>query len=452
MTERLGRPLEPVVVGPRTKGLRLRGETAGDGLMIGTATIDDGPFGLPLLTLQTGALDHNVAVMARAVREAGEAAGAPGSVEHAPHVKTHMSAQIFSRQLAAGAWGATVATPNQLRVVRDWGTRRVLLANELTDPDEITWVRDDLERDEDAELWLYVDSVQGLTMLSRGLAGAGTDVRARLGVLVEVGVTDGRTGVRSRADALGLARAVRTSGLTLRGVAGYEGSVAGESTPETREQVADYLRGLRDVAEQLVAEGLVEGGDVVVSAGGSAFVDVVLQVLPGAFPAGGPAAGHTPRVVVRSGSYVVHDHGHYAHLDAFSRVPGAEPLHAAATVWGSVVSVPEPGLVLVGLGRRDVPYDLDLPRALWLRSRADDGRTLGAPLELARATVTDLNDEHLYLRIDPDAPTLAPETTHVRPGDVMGFGISHPCTLFDKWRVAIVVDGDRPLGLVQLDF
>ncbi|GMA25002.1 hypothetical protein GCM10025864_27610 [Luteimicrobium album] len=40
----------------------------------------------------------------------------------------------------------------------------------------------------------------------------------------------------------------------------------------------------------------------------------------------------------------------------------------------------------------------------------------------------------------------------MHPGDVIGFGISHPCTLFDKWRVGIVVDGDRPLGLVSFDF
>nr|WP_284295051.1 hypothetical protein [Luteimicrobium album] len=106
----------------------------------------------------------------------------------------------------------------------------------------------------------------------------------------------------------------------------------------------------------------------------------------------------------------------------------------------------------MGVGRRDVPYDLDLPRALWLRSRGDDGRTLGAPLELSRATVTDLNDEHLFLRLDIDSARLGPETLHVHPGDVIGFGISHPCTLFDKWRVGIVVDGDRPLGLVSFDF
>ena len=31
----------------------------------------------------------------------------------------------------------------------------------------------------------------------------------------------------------------------------------------------------------------------------------------------------------------------------------------------------------------------------------------------------------------------------VRPGDLVRFGISHPCTAFDKWREIPVVDDDH---------
>jgi D-serine deaminase-like pyridoxal phosphate-dependent protein len=30
----------------------------------------------------------------------------------------------------------------------------------------------------------------------------------------------------------------------------------------------------------------------------------------------------------------------------------------------------------------------------------------------------------------------------VKAGDLVSFGISHPCTAFDKWRVMPVVDDD----------
>ena len=45
---------------------------------------------------------------------------------------------------------------------------------------------------------------------------------------------------------------------------------------------------------------------------------------------------------------------------------------------------------------------------------------------------TTLNDQHAYLRLDPD--------TELAPGDLVCLGISHPCTTLDKWRVIPVLD------------
>ncbi len=48
--------------------------------------------------------------------------------------------------------------------------------------------------------------------------------------------------------------------------------------------------------------------------------------------------------------------------------------------------------------------------------------------------MTDLNDQHAYLHL--------PEDAALAPGDVVGLGISHPCTTLDKWRVLMVLDDD----------
>jgi D-serine deaminase-like pyridoxal phosphate-dependent protein len=448
-----------LVVGPATKGLRLdAGRTVAD-VLADSPRITDDAFSWPLLTLDDAALDHNVALMARLCAEHG--------VEHAPHVKTAMSRSLYARQARAGAWGATVANPSQLRVVRTWGVERVFLANELMDPRDIAWLRRELEASVAPggvpfEAWVYVDSIEGVGLLTRGFAGAPPEVVAGLGVLVEVGVPGGRTGVRSTADALGLARAVRAAGLRVPGVAGYEGSAAGGTTPEDLAKVTAYCRGLRDVAAAFVREGLVPDDEpVVVTAGGSSFLDVVLAELPGPLTVAGAAGTDGPdgasltrdvRVVVRSGAYVTHDHGFCARMDPWDRIPGGEPMHAAAVVWGQVLSVPEPGLVLCGVGRRDVSYDIDLPTALWLRTLDEHG-DLRPAQDLAGARVTGLNDQHLYLAIDPTPAGSAPVTTQIRPGDVVGFGISHPCTLFDKWRVAAVVsDDDQVVDIVGTEF
>jgi D-serine deaminase-like pyridoxal phosphate-dependent protein len=43
-----------------------------------------------------------------------------------------------------------------------------------------------------------------------------------------------------------------------------------------------------------------------------------------------------------------------------------------------------------------------------------------------------LNDQHAYLDVSPEAP--------LEVGDLIGCGISHPCTAFDKWRLIPIVN------------
>jgi D-serine dehydratase len=134
------------------------------------------------------------------------------------------------------------------------------------------------------------------------------------------------------------------------------------------------------------------------------------------------------RVVLRSGCYITHDAVHYSQISPFgSRLPGTEPLREAIEIWGVVLSRPEPELALLGFGKRDVSYDLELPVPRVVKH----GSEAVTPLKGA-ASVTALNDQHAYLRLD------AGEDLAV--GDLVGCGISHPCTAFDKWRLLPVVD------------
>ena len=48
----------------------------------------------------------------------------------APHGKTTMAPQLFDLQVADGAWAITVATTQQLAVCRQFGVRRVIIANQ----------------------------------------------------------------------------------------------------------------------------------------------------------------------------------------------------------------------------------------------------------------------------------------------------------------------------------
>ena len=374
-----------------------------------------GAVASPVMALRESAVLANIATMAAYCRDHG--------VELAPHGKTTMSPQLLALQLEHGAWGVTAATGEHLRTYRRLGIGRIFLANELVDPATIDVVGRELAADDPPRLLCYVDSTEGVRLLDEGLQAAGR-AGATLDVLLELGVPGGRTGCRSVEQALAVGRAVAGSArLRLVGVAGYEGVVASGRSPESLAAVASYCARLLELTERLAREDLLGGdGAPLVSAGGSAYFDVVVDVLAGRTVAGRPIT-----VLLRSGAYVSHDHGLYHRVSPFEQPASRYRLTPALRVWGRVLSTPEPGLAIVDFGRRDVPFDQDLPVPLERRS-ADGTRPVGAET----LVVTGLNDQHAF--VDTSA---GPD---LRPGDWLGCGISHPCTAFDKWRSMPVVD------------
>jgi D-serine deaminase-like pyridoxal phosphate-dependent protein len=362
-------------------------------------TLDD--FGTPLLTLDAGALEHNVATMAGWSASKG--------VLLAPHGKTTMAPALWRRQLAAGAWGITLANLPQLRVARAFGVRRLLLANSLLDPAGLAWLAGELDRDPGFEFLSWVDSVHSVELMDTALKSAGA--RRPVEVCVELGGPHGRTGARDEDTAIEVAAAVVAAPtLRLAGLAGYEGALAHDASEQGLETVETYLRRLAGLHQRLP----YETGEPLVTAGGSAYFDQVADVLAGT------------KVVVRAGAYIVHDDGFYRTISPFSR--GAGPaLRSAMHGWARVVSHPEPGLALLDAGKRDLPFDEGLPGPIAVRGRA-------AP---PGGTVTALNDQHAFLK-----------GAAVEVGDVVRLGLSHPCTALDKWTLIPVVDdaaADRPL-------
>jgi D-serine deaminase-like pyridoxal phosphate-dependent protein len=365
-----------------------------------------GDLFLPALVLRESALAHNLALMSRWCDVHG--------VSLAPHGKTTMSPELFARQLDAGAWAMTAATASQARVYRAFGVERILLANELVEPASLRWIASELAADPSFDFLCIADSVEAVTRMDRALDG---HAKRPLRVLVELGIAGGRTGARSIDRALEVAEAIgRSAALELAGVEGYEGIVHDDARVEA------FLAELRELADRLAAAGsFADQQEIVVTAGGSIYFDRVAERLPSRAP--------RTRIVVRSGCYLTHDDGLYdEHSPLGSHASTPERLLPAFEAWAVVLSRPEPGLALVGMGKRDVPHDVGLP--IPLKSRGQSGvRDVRESME-----VVDLNDQHAYVRTDPSDPLAV--------GDLLGCGISHPCTAFDKWRLIPVVDDD----------
>ncbi len=153
-----------------------------------------GDFMLPVMLLKESPLRHNVDEMAALCARTG--------FSLAPHAKTSMAPQLVQRQLAAGAWAITAATTWQVRLWREFGADRIILANELVEEASIDWVAAEMKRDAEFDFYCLVDSVAAVKALDRAPG---------FKVLLELGLAGGRTGCRTEEQALEVARAIKAS-------------------------------------------------------------------------------------------------------------------------------------------------------------------------------------------------------------------------------------------------
>lgn len=401
-----------------TKGFPLDAPPTRVGAVAGKGwTLLGGDIPLPAAVIRTDLVTANSRWMAEFTKA--------NDLEIAPHGKTTMTPALFDLQIADGAWAITVATVQQMEVVRGFGGGRVLIANQPVGRPAVAAVFNALSASPRCEVLCLVDSLDGLALLAEGAKAAPPPADNPLRILVEIGFVGGRTGARSRDLAYAIAQAVtRTPGLALAGFECFEGLLP---TPDTAQALIDDVVAL---AQQAIAEGLFAPDQpVVVSAGGSAFFDRVGERFDHA------QFGRPVLKVLRSGCYLTHDSIGYA--AAFNRMqsetsltlpPGG--LQAALEVWAYVQSRPEPGKAILTMGKRDIGFDAGMPVPLyWYRP---DG-SMAAPQPLPEGhKVTGLNDQHCHFEFPASSPLAV--------GDMVGFGNGHPCTTFDKWRLIYMVD------------
>lgn len=404
-------PVEPGTKGlPPQVGAIVLGEIGQRGW-----SLPDGDLTLPAAVLRKSALAANSATMRDFL--------ASHDMLIAPHGKTTMAPQLYAMQLADGAWGITISTVQHLATCRRFDIDRVVIANQIVGRAEIDYLFDTLVTAPQLELYCLIDSVEGVARLVEGARRHGN--AARLNCLIEVGVAGGRAGCRTIADALAVARAAVAGGLMLRGVEGFEGILADAKAVDA------FLDFICDTAAAISTENLFAANQpVILTAGGSSFYDRVAARL-----AAGRRIAPEVKIVARSGCYLTHDSGAYA--DAFTDLQHRDPTMAKATyqpallVFAYVQSRPETDKAILSVGRRDVGADAGLPVPMLVFRHGRDK----SPVAIAPGyKLTGLNDQHAHLTL-PDGSDLA-------VGDIVGFGVSHPCTTFDKWQVLYVVDDE----------
>lgn len=376
-------------------------------------------FWTPIVALDNELIENNLTVMAQWCQSRG--------LELMPHGKTTMAPALWQRQLDTGSLGITLATMGQVRTARTFGLNSVMLANAVVDERSLQYLAAELA-DPDFRFVCWADSVATIKAMEGVLRKV--HVPRPVDVCIELGAAGGRTGARSVADAVEVARrAAKSDVVRLAGVAGYEGSVAHDRTDASLSAVRTYLQRQAELHHEL-SDLYGSVGDIYVTAGGSAYFDVVADVYSDAM-----TPDSRTLWTLRSGAYLTHDDGFYRQISPLDEATaygiGAATtgrLRSAMRGIARVVSHPERRLALLDGGKRDFPFDEGLPIP---RQVATELGSEWRPL--SDASILAMNDQHSYLGLTGQDVAL---------GSVVALGLSHPCTTFDKWQLLMEVDDD----------
>lgn len=382
-----------------------------------TPSLLDESLPLPAAVIYQSRLDNNLQWMQRFAEHNG--------VYLCPHGKTTMTPDFFQRQINAGAWGLTLATVPQIKTAANAGLTRLLMANQLVGNANMHTVSELI--DAGLEYYCLVDNTDNIHDLNTFFNEKGQT----LNILLEIGVPGGRCGCRTAEQVHAVLDALADApALTLCGVETYEGVIHGDD-PEPA--VRQHLKWVREISLELKASGRFGIEAPILTGAGSAWYDVVMDEF-------GPAKTEGFRTVLRPGCYLIHDKGIY--WDAQSRImdrlprdcqPGGD-LKSSLEVWAYVQSVPEPGMAILTLGKREVAFDAGLPQPVLHFRPGADAEPKAAP---ALWKVDHIMDHHSRLVI--------PEDADLRVGDIVALSTSHPCLTFDKWRELLVIDDQYQL-------
>jgi D-serine deaminase-like pyridoxal phosphate-dependent protein len=356
----------------------------------------------PALLIDVAAMQRNIARMA--------AFFADGDCRLRPHFKAHKTPEIAKRQLAGGSCtGITCATVAEAEIASAF-CDDILIANEVIGADKCARVAAlalGAGLRGPRQITIALDSQDGLAQIAAAVAdprrasdgSQAVTGTCEIGVLVDLNVGQNRCGVAPGRDALELAkRVVRTPGVKLRGVMGYEGHLQPIAERVDRERQA------RAAMDQLVgtAQMLRESGlpcDVV-SGGGTGTYDI---------------SGRVPGVTeIQAGSYVVMDTD-YARLGL--------PFEQAFSVLGTVVSRAADGYCVADCGHKSMTKDHGLPGVKGI----------------AGASVRTLNDEHAVVELPPGSA--------IRIGDRIELLPSHTDPTINLHDAFYAMEGERVIGV-----
>lgn len=327
----------------------------------------------PALLVDLDRLEANISWMADRASHTG--------LDLRPHVKTHKSAEIAKRQLAAGAVGLTVAKLDEAEALVDGGVSApILLAFQVVAAPKLERAVRLAAR---VPLTIAVDSVEGAASLAAVARASGL----RVDVWIEIDSGLRRAGVLP-ADAPALARAIDAlDGVHLSGMFTHAGQSYAAADPAEVEAIAGAeTRSVVDAAVATRAIGIA-----------------VETVSAGSTPTARFLRADSGLTEMRPGTYVFYDELQVA-------LGTTTPEHCALSIAATVVSRPAPDRAVIDAGSKTLGLDRGAHSSTLL---TEFGRVLETDGDLVR-----LSEEHGVLAIPADSRLAIGDRIRIVPNHV----------------------------------
>ena len=186
----------------------------------------------PALVVDLDVFEHNLDLMANAVRG--------GGVALRPHAKSHKCPDIAYAQIERGAVGICCQKVGEAEAFVAAGIRDVLVTNEIVGTKKLARLAQMATK---ARVGVLADDAATVRHIGAAARAAGVSIDA----LVEIDVGANRCGTPPGPPALAIAELIaRTPGLSFRGIHAYHGAAQHLRTPEERRaaiaQAVDFAR------------------------------------------------------------------------------------------------------------------------------------------------------------------------------------------------------------------
>lgn len=277
----------------------------------------------PALMIDLDLFAANLTLMADLVKRYGR--------KLRPHAKAHKSSLVGRKQLDAGAIGLSCATVREAEVMADAGLEGILVTTPVITPPMVARLVQAAEKVSDFSV--VADSMTGIEVL-----GSYARREKPIGVLIDIDMGLGRTGLTDPRDAVMMANRIRElPSLRYRGVQAYYGHLQHvKALADRHAKVAEQWAVLARFVQALTKAGLTPE---IVSGGGTGthYLDLT----------------HGPFTELQPGSYLFMDK-QYGEVEI---APEGVSFGTSLTVAARIVSVVQRDRVIVDAGSKALSTD-----------------------------------------------------------------------------------------------